>query len=422
MKVVIMAGGKGTRISEVNNLVPKPMIEINEKPILEYQIDYFKRNGFEDIILVVGYLKEAIINYFKDGKDYGVNINYIVEEEPLGTAGSFYYLKDYIKDEDFILVNGDIIFDIDMDKIVNYHKENKSLVTLCTHPNSHPYDSALIVTDNKGCVTKWINKEEERTYYKNRVNSGIHIMNSEILKLVPNPVKTDLDRDILKKIIDTNRLYAYDTTEYIKDMGTPDRYYQVAEDIKNGKVLQKNLQNKQKAVFIDRDGTINKYKGFLTDIKDFELIDGVGEAIKTINNSGYLAIVITNQPVIARGEVTFDELNEIHNKMETLLGEKGAYLDGIYYCPHHPDSGFEGEVKELKIKCRCRKPDTLLVEQAIKDFNIDLSESYFIGDSKNDKETAEKLGIPCIMVSEEYGMDKAVEEIFKDGNIKRLIK
>lgn len=420
MKVVIMAGGKGTRIESINKEVPKPMIEINNKPILEYQIDYFKKNNFTDIILVVGHLKDSIINYFGNGERFGVNINYVIEETLLGTAGSFYYLKKFIHDEDFILVNGDIIFDIDMDKIIDFHKKNNALVTLCTHPNNHPFDSAIIMTDEKGSVTNWLNKEDERKYYANRVNSGIHIVNSEVLNYVKEPKKVDFDREILKQLVNTNKLFAYDTTEYIKDMGTPERYYEVSEDISSGKVFNKNLKNKQKAIFIDRDGTINKYVGFLRNIDDFELIDGVTEGIKMINKSDYLAIVVTNQPVIARGEVTESELKEIHNKMETLLGQEGAFIDGLYYCPHHPDSGFDGEVKELKIKCECRKPNTGLVDKAVKDFNIDLANSCVIGDSKTDEDLANNLNIPFYKVDENFRLNDAVKEILSNEHIRRI--
>lgn len=111
-------------------------------------------------------------------------------------------------------------------------------------------------------------------------------------------------------------------------MGTPERYYAVCKDFANGIVKARNLKNRQKAIFLDRDGTINEYVGFLTDIKEFRLLDGVAEAIRKINASGYLAIVVTNQPIIARGEVSFTELQEIHNKMETLLGAEGA----LYRC------------------------------------------------------------------------------------------
>ena len=167
-------------------------------------------------------------------------------------------------------------------------------------------------------------------------------------------------------------------------MGTPERDAGVCRDFRDGKVRAKNLSNKQRAVFLDRDGTLNKYVGFLRDIDDFELLPGVAQAVRAVNDSGFLAIVVTNQPVIARGEVTEEQLKEIHNKLETLLGLEGAYLDAIYYCPHHPHKGFEGEIPELKFDCGCRKPKTGMLERAADDFNIDLSASWMVGDSEND--------------------------------------
>ena len=212
-------------------------------------------------------------------------------------------------------------------------------------------------------------------------------------------VKVDLDRQLLKPLAGSGKMFCYDSPEYVKDMGTPDRFHQVEEDFKAGRVSAKNLSNKQKAVFLDRDGTINKYVGFLRNINEFELIDGVAEAIKKINASGYLAIVVTNQPVIARGEVTFQELEEIHNKMETELGLQGAYLDAIYYCPHHPHKGYEGEVPELKIECDCRKPKPGMLLKAAGDYNIDLSQSYMIGDGENDIKAGLAAGCKAVLVN-----------------------
>ena len=154
------------------------------------------------------------------------------------------------------------------------------------------------------------------------------------------------------------------------------------------------------AVVLDRVGTINKYVGFLRNIDDFELIDGVSDAIKKINQSGYLAIVVTNQPVIARGEVSWEELNEIHKKMATLLGKDGAYVDAIYICPHHPDKGFEGERPEYKIDCDCRKPKPGLLLQAAKDYNIDLSQSIMIGDSDRDVEAGKAAGCKSVKIEQ----------------------
>lgn len=399
MKIVIMAGGKGTRIASVNSEVPKPMIPILDKPILEWQIDTLKKQGYTEFVFIVGHLGHTITDYFGDGSEFGIRIEYIVEEQPLGTAGALYYLKDSIK-EDFLLLNGDIIFDVDINRFYEYHKKLGGLATLLTHPNNHPYDSGIIVADENNCVTNWMHKEDERLWYKNRVNAGLHMISVELLQQFTEPKKTDLDRDVLKPLIPTGKLFVYDSPEYIKDMGTPDRFYSVIEDIKSGKVSQKNLGNKQKAIFLDRDGTMNRYVGFLTDIKDFELLDGVAEAVKKINESGYLAVVVTNQPVIARGEVTLEELQEMHNKMETLLGEHGAYVDAIYYCPHHPDKGFEGERIEYKIECDCRKPKPGMLLAAAEDYHIDLEASYMIGDSKNDVLAGEAAGCTSFKIGE----------------------
>lgn len=447
MRVVIMAGGKGTRIASVKSDVPKPMIPIAGKPILEWQIDCLRNQGLRDIVLVIGYLGNVIKDYFGDGSRFGVNISYFVENQPLGTAGAlFKMLKGHTEsadttdrcmclNEDFLLLCGDVILDVDFNRFIEFHMANKAWASLMAHPNGHPYDSSLLLTEilppqesggnpvDTHRVIKWMNKEDERLYYKNRVNAGIEIISPKLLKeamknFVPRhpetPDKIDLDRDVLKPNIPSGKIFAYDTPEYIKDMGTPDRYYEVEKDIKDGKVKARNLKKKQKAIFLDRDGTINKYVGFLTKPEQFELIPGVAEAIKMINKSGYLAIVVTNQPIIARGDCTWEELQQIHNKMETELGKTGAFLDAIYICPHHKDKGFEGERPDYKFDCECRKPKPGLLLQAAKDFNINLSQSYMIGDSDNDclsgknagckKEFKVEFGLNCELLRNELSI------------------
>ncbi|QNK42426.1 HAD-IIIA family hydrolase [Caproicibacter fermentans] len=391
MTAVIMAGGKGTRISSVASDIPKPMIQICGKPVLEHQIDCLRQQGLTDIILVVGYLGRVIEDYFKDGKQFGVTIRYYRETEPLGTAGALYYLKDSLTD-DFLLLNGDIIFDVDFQRLIRYHKEKDGIATIFTHPNNHPYDSAIIVTDSESRIVKWLHKEEPRTNYKNRVNSGIHLFSPKIFDCFSKPGKMDLDREILKPLIATRQLFAYDSPEYVRDMGTPERYVSVCSDFKRGLIQAKNLHNKQKAFFLDRDGTLNVEDGFVTSPEQIRLIDGVGQAVKRINESGYLAIVITNQPVIARGECSHQDLRRIHNKLETLLGREGAYLDDIYYCPHHPDKGFPGERVEYKINCDCRKPKPGLILKAGRDYNIDLTASYMVGNGIADIQAGQSAG------------------------------
>lgn len=391
MVIVIMAGGRGTRIASVKADVPKPMIPICGKPILEHQLLCLKEQGYHKVILCVGYLGHVIREYFGDGERLGIEISYIEEKEPLGTAGALYFLKGKVH-EDILLLNGDIIFDVDIHRFQQFHQAHGQWATLFTHPNSHPYDSGVLETDGQHLVTRWMTKEDARTWYSNRVNAGLHILAPQVLDMIPELKKTDLDRDLLRPLVSQRRVIAYDSPEYVKDMGTPDRYYAVEEDVRSGRVHARNLLNRQRAVFFDRDGTINRYVGFLRSLDEFELIPDTVEKIRWANNNGYLAIVVTNQPVIARGEVTWDELSLIHKKMETLLGEKGVYVDDIFICPHHPDKGFEGEIAAYKVNCDCRKPKPGLLLQAAAKYNIDLSESFMVGDSDNDRKAAEAAG------------------------------
>ena len=406
MKTVIMAGGKGTRISSVASDIPKPMIKIEGKPVLEHELECLRSQGFSDIIITVSHLGNVIMDYFGDGsgcspvtrKPFGVHIEYYYEREPLGNAGALFKLRSQLQ-EDFLLLNADAIFDVDFRRFVDFHQKHGGLVTLFTHPNSHPYDSGLIIADDNGVVQKWLAKEDNRPkYYRNRVNAGLHVISPRVLEEKICTEKVDLDRQLLKPLAGTGKMFCYDSPEYVKDMGTPERYEAVCADYRAGRVQGKNLQNRQKAVFLDRDGTINKYVGFLRDIDEFELLPGVAEAIRIINASGYLAVVVTNQPVIARGEVTYEQLRQIHYKMETLLGKEGAYLDGIYFCPHHPDQGYEGEIPELKIRCDCRKPNPGMLLKAAEDFNIDLTQSWMIGDSETDVLTGKNAGCNTALI------------------------
>lgn len=427
-----MAGGKGTRISSVKDDIPKPMIDICGKPLLERQVEWLVSQEIRKITMVVGHKGDVIIDYFGKGENQGVSIDYIVETEPLGTAGGLYYaLSD--DNEPILLINGDIMLDVNLGKMVEYHRRNHADITLLTHPNSHPYDSALIVTDDGGRIVRWLNKEDERTDYENRVNAGIHLIEQHTLGFMREmdaAKKIDLDREFLKPNLSKYRVFAYDTPEYVKDMGTPERYRAVLRDFETGLVKRKNLAQKQRAIFLDRDGTINVHNDFIRTPEEIELIDGAAEAIRAVNDSGFLAILITNQPVIARGDCSLEELKQIHNRLERLLGEKHAYLDDIFFCPHHPDKGFEGERPEYKIICECRKPKPGLILQAAEKYNIDLGESYMIGDSASDilagKNAGCKTGMICKEISEKeagmkaelYGgcLAELIERIFYDHN------
>ncbi|MBI4858031.1 MAG: HAD-IIIA family hydrolase [Acetobacterium woodii] len=419
MILAIIAGGKGTRLGRTD--LPKPMLPINGKPILEYQIELSKKYGITNIYILSGFMAHVIENYFKDGSKWGVNIHHLVEKEALGTAGAIKQLEFVIK-ERFMVFYGDTIMDINLRRMIDFDYQFPSMGTLLVHPNDHPYDSDLINIDEmSNKIIKFFPKPHDNNYKPNLVNAALYILSEQIFDFIPSNKQCDFGKDIFPTLIDKGlSLMGYRSAEYIKDIGTSDRLLKIETDLMNGKVKRLNNEFKRKAFFLDRDGVINEEVNNLKHASEFKLLEGATEAIKKINQSDFLAIVVTNQPVIAKGMCTFHGIKDIHNKMEYLLGLEGAYLDKIYFCPHHPDDGYDGEIKELKTECSCRKPNPGMIEKAEKEFNIDLQDSYFIGDSTTDILTGINAGLQTNLVNTGYaGNDKKYDVIpsFKSENL-----
>lgn len=401
MKAVIQAGGAGTRLASIAKDLPKPMVAIGDKPILQWQLESLKRCGITDVLLIVSSSSTAIKDYFGSGEKLGLNLSYYVEQSPLGTGGAFPIIAEQIHD-DFLFLLGDLMLDVSWERMIAFHKSHGGMITSYVHPNSHPADSDILVMSSEGLVRTILPKGKPReSYYKNVVLAGAHIVSKDLLETFEGeePFKMDFEKEILMPSIACEGVYGYACSEYIKDCGTPSRYYSVIRDLENGVIAAKNLKNPQKAIFLDRDGVINQFGDYVRDASRFTLTKNAAEAIKMINESSYLAIVITNQPIVARGDTTLAELENIHAKMETVLGENGAYLDAIYYCPHHPDKGFAGEVPELKIECDCRKPKIGMLLKAKERFNIDLSKSWFVGDTDRDVMTGNNAGCKTVLVT-----------------------
>lgn len=416
-KVVIIAGGKGTRIASVNSEIPKAMIPVCGKPIVEHEVELCKRYGFTDFLFILGHMGEQISSYFGDGKKWGVKIDYYLETQPLGTAGALGYLKDELTD-DFFVFYGDTIVDFDMEAMLAFHREKKADATLFLHPNDHPYDSDIVELDDEGRVVKFQNKPHPEGFVsKNIVNAALFIFSPKILTQIEVGVKSHIEKDVLPRCLEQGMgLYGYVSFEYIKDMGTPDRYEAVCKDVESGKVARLNKKNSRPAIFLDRDGTINEEVNLLNQQEQLKLIEGSAEAIRLINQSDYLAIIVTNQPVIARNLCSIEELEYIHASLETMLGKERAYVNAIYYCPHHPDKGYPEERPEYKIDCMCRKPKPGMLLQAAKDWNIDLSRSYMIGDSDRDLQVGINAKVKqsiLIETNKSNALLNVVRQIFK---------
>ena len=395
-----MAGGKGKRLHAVTrDEIPKPLAPVNGTPIIEWQIKCLRENDITEICIVIGHLGEKIREKLGNGSALGVKLRYFQEETPLGTAGALAYLSNFINGEDFTLVYGDCVFDVDIKRMATFHKEKKAHATLFVHPNSHPYDSDIVLLDKDACIKGILPKNEPRNFwYDNMVNAGLYILSGNTCNDIPTGRPADLEKEYITGLIPEQKVYGYHSPEYIKDAGTPERIKEVTKALSTGTVAARNLKNKQKCIFIDRDGTINHDTGLFCKIEELSLFPFAAEAFKHINDSGFLAIVVTNQPVIARGLCTPEDVDEIHKKMKTLLGEKGAYADAVYYCPHHPDKGYPEENPMYKIPCKCRKPGIGMIEQAMNAFNIAPELSWIIGDTTTDIQTGINAGLKTALV------------------------
>ena len=408
-QAVILAGGKGTRLSTRLAGLPKPLIDVCGKPLLERQIDLLKRYGYTHVFLLVNYGAQYIIDFCANFNNWGIRIDCVDDGEPLGTAGATLAILSHLE-ENFLVVYGDTMLEVDLARFENFHNSRPDAeVTLFLHPNDHPQDSDLVDIDDQGQVCAFYPyPHNPNIYYPNLVNAALYYVRREALDPWCNtPGSLDFGKDIFPEMLKQGGvLLGYKSPEYIKDCGTPTRLDKVCTDLISGRIARSSLNVKQPAVFLDRDGTINRQLDHLFRHEQLDLICGVEKAISRLNHSIYRTVVVTNQPVLARGECSPQELRQIHNKMETLLGREGAYLDRIYYCPHHPDRGYSGEVAELKIKCDCRKPSVGMIELANQELNVDVEQSWLVGDTTVDLLTAHRAGLRSILVETGFaGLD-----------------
>lgn len=408
-QVVILAGGKGVRLRERLGNRPKPLVDICGTPLLEHQVLLAKKHGFSHVLILVNHAADFIVDYCASKQNWGLRVECIDDGSPRGTAGATLAVFDRLADE-FLVMYGDTMLAVDLSRFRSFHAQIPGIAaTLFLHPNDHPHDSDLVEVDDDNRILGFHPYPHNPSgYYPNLVNAALYWIRKQALEpWRGNPNMLDFAKDLFPAMLKRGvTLRGYNSPEYIKDVGTPSRLDKVCADFRSGKIQRSSLDQQQAMVFIDRDGTLNREVDHLRHADQLELLPGAEDAIRRLNASQYRCCVVSNQPVIARGECTFESLREIHNKMETLLGRKGAFVDRIYYCPHHPDRGYAGEQAELKIDCDCRKPKTGMIDQAARDFNVARGRSWLIGDSSVDIEAARRAGLKSILVQTGYaGLD-----------------
>lgn len=379
MQAIILAGGFGSRLQSVVSHVPKPMAEIADKPFLFYLISKLHQQKFKKIIFSVCYLKEKIIDYFGNNF-FGIEIVYAVEDIPLGTGGAILNCWQYIDDNKPVFVfNGDSFLDVNLTKMLNFHLERNANFTISLKYMHKPYRYGLVEFNENNLVTNF--KEKSTETEEGYINSGIYILNPKILKDFDLPHKFSFEIDFMCKYFDKILLNVFRSNDYFIDIGIPEDYHKAQTEIPN---LTKN-----KALFLDRDGVINYDYGHVGKIEDFKFIPQIFDICKNAQDDGFILIVITNQAGIAKGFYSEDEFRKLTSWMEGKFLEQGIKITKVYYCPFHIDA----IIPQYKIDSFDRKPNPGMILKAIKDYNIDPSQSIFIGDNKTDEEASKNAGV-----------------------------
>ena len=399
MNAVILAGGMGTRLATRTKSLPKSLVGVHGKPLLAYQMELLARHGAESVTVLCGYGAAAVRDYCGDGSNWGLQVECLEESSPMGTAGAVIAALDKLPPE-FLVLYGDTMVNVDLRRFYQAHHLSDADVTLFLHPNDHPQDSDLVETDEFGRVTAIHGYPHTREFLPNQVNAALYVVKSAVLRdfdSLSRPL--DFAKHLFPELLRRGVfIHGYRSPEYVRDAGTPERLDRVIADVESGEVSRASLDVKRPAVFLDRDGTINEEVPYLSRPEQLKILPGTAEAIRLLHSAGFRIPVITNQPVVARGGCTIEGLHRIHNHLEKELSREGAFLDGIFYCPHHPHKGFDGERADLKTECECRKPRTGMVLRATEALNLDLAGSWLIGDRTSDVETARNCGIHSVLL------------------------
>ncbi len=411
---VIVAGGAGSRLRPVEPNIAKALVPIGGKPVLDHQLELCAAHGVEEVWLLTGHLGDQIEEHIGDGQRFELRCRIARESRPLGTAGG---LAELPLSQDFFVLYGDVMPRLDLTALAADHLETGCAATLVVHPNDHPHDSDLVEVDDDGLVTAlWPARGRYGGYYRNLVNAAVYALSPRAISHIERGKKQDMVRDLFPRLLEAGvPLGAHRSWHYVKDMGTPKRLAAVERDWDSGRIAAMSPGQLRPAVFLDRDGTLNNEVDELTHDEQLELLPRTAKAVRTLNEAGLLCVVVTNQPMVAKGTLSLSGLERVHAKLETLLGREGAYLDAIYVCPHHPEHGFPGEVSALKGPCDCRKPAPGMIRAALEALPIDPARSCIIGDSWRDIDAGRAAGIDAYGVRTGYACESASpDRVFDD--------
>ena len=390
-QAVIIAGGRGERLRPFTDAAPKPLFPIGGVPFINRLLDQISSFGIKDVVILLGYRADQVMEEVGDGSRFGLNVRYDVTPPEYDTGQRLTHSRDLLS-EDFLMMYCDNYCPIDFETLCREYRENEAVIQLSVYANKDGYTKNNVIIED-GRVVLYDKKRHSPDL--SGVDIGYAIVKSSSLDLLGNDVSFSA---VYPKLVEKKKLYATVTEHRYYSIGGYERL-----------PLTEEFFREKKVVFLDRDGTINVRPPkacYIERPEDFKWLPGAREALKKLHDNNVVTVLISNQPGIARGNLTEETLTKIHEKMQSDLEEYGCRIDHIYYCPHGWDDG-----------CECRKPKPGMLYMAQRDLSLDLTKCVLFGDDERDIEAGESARVRSILVSNEYPFSEAVEDYLK-GRLK----
>ena len=387
-QAVILAGGRGARLSPLTDSIPKPMIRFHGYPFLHYLIELLKDHGITEIIMLLGYLPDAIREYLGDGRRYGISIKYSVSSLE-NESGLRLKIAHDILSSFFLLLYCDNYWPMRLEQMWDQFTKSKKLCQITAYSNTDRYTKDNVAVDREGRVLKYDGTRSSSGL--SGVDIGYVLINRRIIDMMPDE-NIRFEHYLYPRLIEKGELGAYITEHRYYSIGSIERLTGTEEFL-----------SRRPAVLLDRDGVLNVKMPpaeYVRSWKDWRWLPDVKEALSLFHQAGFRIIVITNQPGIARGHMKQEDLYGIHDRMSQEIMQAGGRIEKIYFCPHGWDDN-----------CQCRKPKPGMIYEAQREYNLDLSRTFFIGDDERDKTAAEIASCPFIMIDEKKSLLQVAKQL-----------
>jgi D-glycero-alpha-D-manno-heptose 1-phosphate guanylyltransferase len=402
----ILAGGFGTRLRPVLSDTPKVLAPVGGKPFLTYLLDQLSAAGVRQVVLCTGHLAEQVNAAV--GERYGdLQVLYSQENQPVGTAGALRLALPLLESDPVLVMNGDSYCDLDLNAFLSWHGQKEAVASVAL---VHLQDTArfgCVSLDAGGAILRFGEKQSTGSGW---INAGIYLLSQRLLRSIPQQRNVSMEYEVFPSWVGKG-LFGYAAGRRFLDIGTPASYAEAESVLVES---QRNLEpdpfvpvgsaspGGQRYVLLDRDGTINVERHYLSDPEQFELLPGALEGLKRLHSAGLGLVIVSNQSALGRGFFDQDRLEAIHQKMKELLKHEGIILNGVYVCPHQPGD-----------RCSCRKPEVGLGHRAAGELGFDPKQCFVIGDKETDIVFGKHLGAKTLLVLTGYG--KEVEKRGQHG-------